>query len=224
MTKKPFHSMSEDFDELEIEPVRMREPDIPDDWLEAETGEASKPRDKSAGEIHMSWLNENSHSKPREWWIKNTKAIDVRFGNFVEDGLDKHHVIEKSAYRYAVDQWDYWVEEARKAQAERDALKAENAELRFELEAKQRPLGEQVLELKLENERLIKERIAYRTLNSLMGDNGRICELHDEMDELKAEAEKLAEALNKYIYPPEDPGSSLAIEAINQWKEFTDGK
>ena len=33
------------------------------------------------------------------------------------------HVIEKSAYLYAVDQWDYWVEEARKAQTERETFR-----------------------------------------------------------------------------------------------------
>lgn len=41
-------------------------PGCTDDFDEAEglPPQASKPRDKSAGEIHMSWLNENSHSKP----------------------------------------------------------------------------------------------------------------------------------------------------------------
>jgi hypothetical protein len=34
------------------------------------------------------------------------------------------HVIEKSAYSYAVEQWDYWVDEARKAQAEVERLRS----------------------------------------------------------------------------------------------------
>lgn len=36
--------------------------------------------------------------------------------------VDTLHVIEKSAYAYAVDQWDYWVEEARKAQAKHERV------------------------------------------------------------------------------------------------------
>lgn len=45
--------------------------------------------------------------------------------------------------------------------------------------------------LKQENEALIKERTAYRTLKSLMADNAEVCELHDDIEALEA---KLSEA------------------------------
>lgn len=49
-----------------------------------------------------------------------------------------------------------WVFNTRNAEIEK--LKAENAELKFELEAKQRPLGEQVLEMSMTITKLTRQR------------------------------------------------------------------
>lgn len=42
---------------------------------------------------------------------------------------------------------------------------------------------------KLACEQLIKERTTYRTIDSLLGDNGEICELHDDIEALEAKCE-----------------------------------
>ena len=46
------------------------------------------------------------------------------------------------------------LDEIEALQKELELVKAENSEMRFELDAKQRPLGEQVLKLTIENDKL----------------------------------------------------------------------
>lgn len=50
--------------------------------------------------------------------------------------------------------------------------------------------SEENFHLRKERDELLKERAAYRTLNSLMADNAEVCELHDDIEALEA---KLAE-------------------------------
>lgn len=70
----------------------------------------------------------DKYSELKEFWVlkENVKNGDVLVGPDKPDYSELfYHTVEKSAYSYAVDQWDYWVEEARKAQAKHErALQA----------------------------------------------------------------------------------------------------
>lgn len=151
----------------------------------------------------------------REWWIEpdqhkfciheSLKDITCR--------SEVIHVIEKSAY-------DKIKEELAEARRDLDAHKsicaqyselvvarADNHELRKELteaRAEIERLGREddllttaLEQARAECEKLTKERTTYRTLNSLMGDNGQICELHDEIDQLKLLTEQQAAELER---------------------------
>lgn len=67
----------------------------------------------------------NKYSELKEFWVlkENVKNGDVPAGPEKPDYSELfYHTVEKSAYSYAVDQWDYWVEEARKAQAKHERV------------------------------------------------------------------------------------------------------
>lgn len=74
----------------------------------------------------------DTKSEAREFILVKEKlsnaALAFDLGSFIPQNwppssyVDTIHVIEKSAYAYAVDQWDYWVEEARKAQAKHERV------------------------------------------------------------------------------------------------------
>ncbi len=67
----------------------------------------------------------NKYSELKEFWVlkENVKNGDVPAGPEKPDYSELfYHTVEKSAYSYAVDQWDYCVEEARKAQAKHERV------------------------------------------------------------------------------------------------------
>lgn len=106
--------------------------------------------------------------------------------------LDEVEVVEASAYEALELKMDQCIGMLR---AE---LKAAREEI--EKEKKCHSLA------KLACEQLIKERTLYRTVDALLGDNGRICELHDDIEALgaeydayKAQCEKLLEYLKDVI-------------------------
>lgn len=78
--------------------------------------------------------------------------------------------------------------------------------------------------LKAENESLKKERTAYRTLNSLMGDNGVICELHDDIEALQAKLALAIEAMRQSRNRSDDYGDSWCSQPIREFLKQLEGE
>lgn len=83
-------------------------------------------------------------------------------------------------------------------------------------------------EAKQEIDELRGEIITYRTLESLMADNGRVCELYDDIDALEAKLSTCVQALEKILplcWASEDDIKKVvedALARISKAKEKTE--
>lgn len=122
-------------------------------------------------------MKPNETKPPREFWLLKrngqpwTAINRDNIASYEQDGYEPVHVVEAIALEQA---------------------KAEIAELRFELEAKQRPLGEQVLELTIERDELKAEYEAYQKI--AVAENANTVEQRDSHEEyLNRIADKLGD-------------------------------
>lgn len=71
-------------------------------------------------------------------------------------------------------------------------------------------------ELRAEIERLKQERVTYRTMDSLLGDNGTICELHDDIEALEALLTQAEQALEIMISKSQHSDLRVPIEFVDK--------
>lgn len=125
-------------------------------------------------------------SEPRRWWIDPDDLVSV-FSNMSDD-IKLRCICVVTAKAYDELKAKYKALENDAGQLAHNStinlgrvLNAAKEEI--EKEKKCHSLA------KLACEQLIKERTTYRTIDSLLGDNGEICELHDDIEALEAKCE-----------------------------------